>query len=42
MVYPNVEYDIFERFRIDYTTIDNILDKILINGINCLDNDYMI
>jgi hypothetical protein len=43
MVYPNVEYDIFERFRIDYTTVDNILDKILINGINCLDNiDYMI
>jgi hypothetical protein len=43
MVYPNVDYDIFENFRIDYTTIDDILDKISKNGINCLDKiDYVI
>jgi hypothetical protein len=43
MVYPNVDYDIFENLRIDYTTTDDILDKILKNGINCLDKiDYAI
>jgi hypothetical protein len=40
-LYPEVEEltpMIFEKFRLEVTTIDNILDRISLNGIQSLDN----
>jgi hypothetical protein len=42
-IYPNVDYVMFNRFRMLNTSIDDILDKICENGIECLDRiDKMI
>ena len=37
MIYPDVDYKFFKTFRMENTSIDDILDKIFEKGIECLD-----
>lgn len=37
IIYPNVDYNLFEMFRMENTSIDDILDKIFEKGIESLD-----